>query len=83
MTFLATKPKLKINRLPREMSGPAPYALNAAQDESGKMPSAILHKDLRFKDGPAEIAAFASQIQMTFKEQKRQLELLKQLIRSH
>ena len=72
MAFLATKPKLKINRLPREMSAPAPYAQNAAQKESGETPNAILHKDLRFKDGLVEIAGCASQIQTILKEQKRQ-----------
>jgi len=52
--------------------GSSPLCLNAAQEESGEMPSAILHKDLRFKDGLVEIAGCASQIQPIHKEQKRQ-----------
>jgi hypothetical protein len=69
---LVKKPKQTIIRFKEEASAPAPYALNAAQEESGEMPSVILHRDLRFKDGLVEIAGYVSQIQTIHKEQKRQ-----------
>jgi hypothetical protein len=78
-------PAIVSSNPPKVLQTPAPYthALNAEAKNSGVMAADILSLAIRSSGGSAAIVVFFFRMLKTFRKPRTQLNLLKQLIRSH